>query len=74
MADSTCVQSLDPETIKFDEKLAKKVRKFVCLYDKTSKDYKDKFVVANAWVKLVENQEANTCSCQLIVFSLPTFH
>ena len=46
------VQKTNPETIKFDEKLAKEVRKFPCLYDKTCKYYKDKFVVANVAEKL----------------------
>ena len=55
MATSICVQSLNPETIKFDEKSADEVRKFPCFYDKTCKDYKDKFAVENAWAKVAEN-------------------
>ena len=31
------------EDVQLDEKLAEKVRKFPCLFDKSSKDYKDKF-------------------------------
>ena len=40
--------------MQFDEKLAENVRKFPCLFDESSKDYKDKFVVANAWEKVAQ--------------------
>lgn len=32
-----------------DESLAEEVRKYKCLYDKSSADYKDKFKNKNAW-------------------------
>ena len=37
-----------------DEELAEKVRKYPCLYDKTSEHYKDKRKVANAWKRVDE--------------------
>ena len=42
------------EDVQFAEKLAEYVRKFPCLFNKSCKDYKDKFVVANAWEKVAQ--------------------
>ena len=32
-----------------EEELAENVRKYTCLYDKSSEDYKNKIKVLNAW-------------------------
>lgn len=35
-----------------DENLAEEVRKYPCLYNKSSKDYKSKTAVENAWKQI----------------------
>lgn len=40
------------KNIQFDENLC--VRRFLCLYDKTKSDHKDKNVCWNAWAKVAE--------------------
>ena len=37
-----------------DELLSEKVRSYRCLYDKSSKSYKEKDVIKNAWTKIAE--------------------
>ena len=37
-----------------DEILAEEVKKFPCLYDKSSRSYQQRDVVKNAWVQLTE--------------------
>ena len=37
-----------------DELLSEKVRSYPCLYDKSSKSYKEKDVIKNAWTKIAE--------------------
>ena len=37
-----------------DELLSEKVRSYPCLYDKSSKSYKEKDVVKNGWTKIAE--------------------
>ena len=45
------------KTVNFleDEDVAENVRKFPCLYDKSSMDYKDKRAKKNAWHQVEEN-------------------
>ena len=40
-----------------DEILVEKVKKFRCLYDKSSRSYWDGGVVRNAWVEIAEKLE-----------------
>ena len=42
----------DKINIQEDEELAEEVRKYLCLYDKTSEHYKYKRKVANAWKRV----------------------
>jgi len=37
------------ESVSFPKRLSDSVRRYPCLYDKTSKDHKDKSVILNAW-------------------------
>ena len=45
------LKSLDMQD---EEELAEEVRLYPCLYDKSTKGYKEKYVVANAWTKVAE--------------------
>ena len=45
---------MESENLQFDEKLSETVRKFPCLFDKTSADYKDKNTIRTAWAKVAE--------------------
>ena len=47
-------ESENIENINHDKKLAESVRQFPCLYDKRTKEYKDKFITVNAWEKVAE--------------------
>ena len=44
----------EKQNLEEDEILAETVRKFTCLYDKSSPHYKDKRKVANAWRSVTE--------------------
>ena len=41
--------SVKEESESSDEKLAKLAKQYPCLYDNSSTDYRDKFIVANVW-------------------------
>ena len=41
--------SVKEESESSDEKLAKVAKQYPCLYDNSSTDYRDKFIVANVW-------------------------
>eukprot|EP00794_Sanderia_malayensis_P020860 gene20860-22911_t len=40
---------METENLQFEEKLSEAVRQFLCIYDKTKKDYKDININKNAW-------------------------
>jgi len=40
-----------------EERLAEAIKTFPCLFDKTTKGYKEKHVVANAWNSVAEKLE-----------------
>ena len=45
----------DKVNLQEDESLAEEVKKYPCLFDKSSKHYKDKRKTANAWAKVDES-------------------
>ena len=51
MADKSRLASLSLEE---NEQLSEVVREFLCLCDKSKKEYKDKNVVKNAWKQVAE--------------------
>ena len=49
--------SVKEESQSFDEKLAKVVKQYPCLYDNSSTDYRDKFIVANVWDTVADEMQ-----------------
>ena len=50
---------LNTMSVTVNERLSESVRKYVVLYDKSHKDFKDKTVVENAWKAVVSECGAN---------------
>ena len=49
--------SVKEESQSFDEKLAKVVKQYPCLYDNSSTDYRDKFIVAKVWDTVADEMQ-----------------
>ena len=41
-------------TVQENEELVEVIRKYPCLYDKSKKEYKDKYVTKNAWIEVAD--------------------
>ena len=53
----TCRQIKKDSVLNEDEILARKVKKYPCLYDKSSRSYQDRLVVRNSWVEVAKKLE-----------------
>lgn len=63
-------------SLKEEEKLSEIVKNYPCLYDKTSRGYKEKDVGINAWNEVAENldfiEDGKILSCYAyILFLMP---
>ena len=66
--------SVKEESESFDEKLAKVVKQYPCLYDNSSTDYRDKFIVANVWDTVADEMQLDGGNMDFLSLSGATAH
>ena len=66
--------SVKEESESFDQKLAKIVKQYPCLYDNSSTDYRDKFIGANVWDTVADEMQLDGGDMDYFSLSEATVH